>query len=79
MDEYYYKDLLCPQVFMICSVLCTMCLSLSTFNKHNVLFGNERLKEEWNLALVNLLTALACDTVVDWSLAPRCSYVSILL
>ncbi|KAJ8636657.1 hypothetical protein MRB53_010924 [Persea americana] len=33
-----------------------------------------RIKQEWDLALINVLTALACNGVVVWSLAPCRSY-----
>ncbi|MCL7034516.1 hypothetical protein MKW94_014047 [Papaver nudicaule] len=34
----------------------------------------ERLKQEWDLALINVLTTTACNAVVVWSLAPCRSY-----
>ncbi|XP_065870507.1 protein RETICULATA-RELATED 1, chloroplastic [Euphorbia lathyris] len=34
----------------------------------------DRIKQEWDLALVNVLTASACNAVVVWSLAPSRSY-----
>ncbi|XP_030513240.2 protein RETICULATA-RELATED 1, chloroplastic [Rhodamnia argentea] len=34
----------------------------------------ERIKQEWDLALVNVLTASLCNAVVVWSLAPCRSY-----
>lgn len=34
----------------------------------------ERIKQEWDLALVNVLTASACNAIVVWSLAPCRSY-----
>lgn len=34
----------------------------------------ERFKEEWDLALTNILTATACNAFVVWSLAPCRSY-----
>ncbi|KAJ6814284.1 protein RETICULATA-RELATED 1, chloroplastic [Iris pallida] len=34
----------------------------------------ERIKQEWNLALVNILTLSACNALVVWSLAPCRSY-----
>ncbi|KAJ7968085.1 protein RETICULATA-RELATED 1, chloroplastic-like [Quillaja saponaria] len=34
----------------------------------------DRIKQEWDLALVNVLTAAACNAVVVWSLAPCRSY-----
>lgn len=34
----------------------------------------ERIKQEWDLALINVLTASACNAVVVWSLAPCRSY-----
>ncbi|KAK9096015.1 hypothetical protein Sjap_021512 [Stephania japonica] len=34
----------------------------------------ERIKEEWDLALINVLTVSACNAVVVWSLAPCRSY-----
>ncbi|XP_042496894.1 protein RETICULATA-RELATED 1, chloroplastic-like [Macadamia integrifolia] len=34
----------------------------------------ERLKQEWDLALINVLTVSACSAVVVWSLAPCRSY-----
>ncbi|KAJ8620708.1 hypothetical protein MRB53_029237 [Persea americana] len=33
-----------------------------------------RIKQEWDLALINVLTALACNGVIVWSLAPCRSY-----
>lgn len=33
-----------------------------------------RLKQEWDLALLNVLTASACNAFVVWSLAPCRSY-----
>ncbi|KAF3334254.1 Protein RETICULATA-RELATED 6 [Carex littledalei] len=36
----------------------------------------ERIKEEWDLALTNILTATACNAFVVWSLAPCRSYGS---
>ncbi|CAA7410682.1 unnamed protein product [Spirodela intermedia] len=35
-----------------------------------------RIKEEWDLALVNILTVSACNAVVVWSLAPCHSYAN---
>ncbi|CAI9103892.1 OLC1v1002477C1 [Oldenlandia corymbosa var. corymbosa] len=34
----------------------------------------ERLKQEWDLALLNVLTVTACNSIVVWSLAPCRSY-----
>ncbi|KAL6494532.1 hypothetical protein OROGR_031332 [Orobanche gracilis] len=34
----------------------------------------ERIKQEWDLALINVLTVTACNTIVVWSLAPCRSY-----
>lgn len=34
----------------------------------------ERIKQEWDLALINVLTASLCNAVVVWSLAPCRSY-----
>lgn len=34
----------------------------------------ERIKEEWGLALINVLTAAACNAAVVWTLAPSRSY-----
>lgn len=34
----------------------------------------ERIKQEWDLALVNVLTVTACNAIVVWSLAPCRSY-----
>ncbi|XP_058191814.1 protein RETICULATA-RELATED 1, chloroplastic [Rhododendron vialii] len=34
----------------------------------------ERIKEEWDLALINVLTTTACNAIVVWSLAPCRSY-----
>ncbi|PIN23938.1 hypothetical protein CDL12_03334 [Handroanthus impetiginosus] len=34
----------------------------------------ERIKEEWDLALINVLTVTACNAFVVWSLAPCRSY-----
>ncbi|KAI3984131.1 hypothetical protein MKX01_035258 [Papaver californicum] len=34
----------------------------------------ERLKQEWDLALINVLTTTACNAIVVWSLAPCRSY-----
>ncbi|XP_015582236.2 protein RETICULATA-RELATED 1, chloroplastic [Ricinus communis] len=34
----------------------------------------DRIKQEWDLALVNVLTASACNAIVVWSLAPCRSY-----
>ncbi|KAI3909362.1 hypothetical protein MKW98_007886, partial [Papaver atlanticum] len=36
----------------------------------------ERLKQEWDLALINVLTTTACNAIVVWSLAPCRSYGS---
>ncbi|KAL7227849.1 hypothetical protein ACSBR1_022681 [Camellia fascicularis] len=36
----------------------------------------ERIKQEWDLALVNVLTVTTCNAVVVWSLAPCHSYGS---
>lgn len=33
-----------------------------------------RIKHEWDLALVNVLTVAACNAIVVWSLAPCRSY-----
>lgn len=33
-----------------------------------------RIKQEWDLALVNVLTVSACNAIVVWSLAPCRSY-----
>ncbi|XP_058074304.1 protein RETICULATA-RELATED 1, chloroplastic [Magnolia sinica] len=34
----------------------------------------ERIKQEWDLALINVLTVSACNAVIVWSLAPCRSY-----
>ncbi|KAH7518797.1 hypothetical protein FEM48_Zijuj09G0209100 [Ziziphus jujuba var. spinosa] len=34
----------------------------------------DRIKQEWDLALVNVLTVAACNAIVVWSLAPCRSY-----
>ncbi|KAF5731963.1 hypothetical protein HS088_TW18G00650 [Tripterygium wilfordii] len=34
----------------------------------------DRVKQEWDLALINVLTASACNAIVVWSLAPCRSY-----
>ncbi|KAL0412732.1 UNVERIFIED_CONTAM: hypothetical protein Sradi_1474900 [Sesamum radiatum] len=34
----------------------------------------ERIKQEWDLALINVLTAMTCNAIVVWSLAPCRSY-----
>ncbi|XP_059648149.1 protein RETICULATA-RELATED 1, chloroplastic [Cornus florida] len=34
----------------------------------------ERIKQEWDLALMNVLTVTACNAIVVWSLAPCRSY-----
>ncbi|CBI23847.3 unnamed protein product, partial [Vitis vinifera] len=34
----------------------------------------ERIKQEWDLALINVLTVSACNAIVVWSLAPCRSY-----
>ncbi|KAF2319756.1 hypothetical protein GH714_018562 [Hevea brasiliensis] len=34
----------------------------------------DRIKQEWDLALVNILTATACNAIVVWTLAPCRSY-----
>ncbi|XP_042508951.1 protein RETICULATA-RELATED 1, chloroplastic-like [Macadamia integrifolia] len=34
----------------------------------------ERIKQEWDLALINVLTVSACSAIVVWSLAPCRSY-----
>ncbi|PON73661.1 Protein RETICULATA-related [Parasponia andersonii] len=34
----------------------------------------DRIKQEWDLALVNVLTVTACNAIVVWSLAPCRSY-----
>ncbi|XP_022896982.1 protein RETICULATA-RELATED 1, chloroplastic-like [Olea europaea var. sylvestris] len=34
----------------------------------------ERIKQEWDLALINVLTVTACNAMVVWSLAPCRSY-----
>ncbi|KAF2293772.1 hypothetical protein GH714_004609 [Hevea brasiliensis] len=34
----------------------------------------DRIKQEWDLALVNVLTATACNAIVVWTLAPCRSY-----
>nr|GMD82956.1 protein RETICULATA-RELATED 1, chloroplastic-like [Ipomoea batatas] len=36
----------------------------------------ERIKKEWDLALVNVLTVTACNAIVVWSLAPCRTYGS---
>lgn len=33
-----------------------------------------RIKQEWDLALLNVLTVTACNAIVVWSLAPCRSY-----
>ena len=33
-----------------------------------------RIKQEWDLALINVLTVTACNAIVVWSLAPCRSY-----
>lgn len=35
---------------------------------------NYRIKQEWDLALINVLTVMACNAFVVWSLAPCRSY-----
>ncbi|KAK4424380.1 hypothetical protein Salat_1631400 [Sesamum alatum] len=34
----------------------------------------ERIKQEWDLALINVLTATTCNAIIVWSLAPCRSY-----
>ncbi|CAK9151177.1 unnamed protein product [Ilex paraguariensis] len=34
----------------------------------------ERIKQEWDLALINVLTVMACNAIVVWSFAPCRSY-----
>ncbi|XP_009596329.1 protein RETICULATA-RELATED 1, chloroplastic-like [Nicotiana tomentosiformis] len=34
----------------------------------------ERIKQEWDLALLNVLTVMACNAIVVWSLAPCYSF-----
>ncbi|CAH9130697.1 unnamed protein product [Cuscuta epithymum] len=41
---------------------------------HEVKNRKERIKEEWDLALVNVLTVTACNAIAIWSLAPCRSY-----
>ncbi|KAK9663966.1 hypothetical protein RND81_14G009800 [Saponaria officinalis] len=36
----------------------------------------ERMRQEWDLALINVLTVAACNLVVVWSLAPCCSFAN---
>lgn len=33
-----------------------------------------RIKQEWDLALINVLTVTACNAIIVWSLAPCRSY-----
>jgi len=40
------------------------------------MFWPFRIKQEWDLALINVLTAAACNAAVVWSLAPCRSYGS---
>ena len=39
-----------------------------------VCFCHDRIKQEWDLALINVLTVTACNAFVVWSLAPCRSY-----
>ena len=40
----------------------------------NVCFCHDRIKQEWDLAPINVLTVTACNPFVVWSLAPCRSY-----
>ncbi|XP_019169722.1 PREDICTED: protein RETICULATA-RELATED 1, chloroplastic-like isoform X2 [Ipomoea nil] len=59
---FLYKFLLEQAATIGCSVL------LEVKNR------KERIKQEWDLALVNVLTVTACNAIVLWSLAPCRSY-----
>nr|GLL28680.1 protein RETICULATA-RELATED 1, chloroplastic-like isoform X2 [Ipomoea trifida] len=59
---FLYKFLLEQAATIGCSVM------LEVKNR------KERIKQEWDLALVNVLTVTACNAIVLWSLAPCRSY-----
>ena len=50
-----------------------LCL-LNIINWLDSLYYGFRIKQEWDLALINVLTVAACNAVVVWSLAPCRSY-----
>ena len=51
------------------------CSSISVNLTHkDLLYYVYRIKQEWDLALMNVLTVAACNAFVVWSLAPCRSY-----
>ena len=54
---------------------CLPCSSISVNWTHkDLLYYVYRIKQEWDLALMNVLTVAACNALVVWSLAPCRSY-----
>lgn len=47
-----------------------------TLDSMNICKFHVRIKQEWDLALINVLTVTACNAIVVWSLAPCRSYGS---
>lgn len=47
-----------------------------TVDSMNICYFHVRIKQEWDLALINVLTVTACNAIVVWSLAPCRSYGS---
>lgn len=43
-------------------------------SNHYMICCVSRIKQEWDLALINVLTVTACNAIVVWSLAPCRSY-----
>ncbi|XP_074287564.1 protein RETICULATA-RELATED 5, chloroplastic-like [Silene latifolia] len=64
-DPAFLQKLLFEQIVTIaCSVQ-------SEFNRRG-----ERMRQEWDLALINVLTVAACNSLVVRSLAPCCSFAN---
>ncbi|KAM7478875.1 hypothetical protein LguiA_027088 [Lonicera macranthoides] len=62
-DPSFLYRLILEQASTIC---CSVLWELKT--------RKERIKQEWDLALINVLTVTACNAIVVWSLAPCRSY-----
>ena len=47
---------------------------MNTLLNQCFLYCYARIKQEWDLALINVFTVTACNAIVVWSLAPCRSY-----
>lgn len=63
-ERYCLPDIKWRIVSFFCQIICSS-LNLMVF---------DRIKQEWHLALLNILTVMTCNGIIVWSLAPCRSY-----